>query len=218
MDSWRPGSLPGEYNRYAAPQASAASTGYAAWEAAAREVPLAGDVVRIADLASSQGLNSVTPMRRVIGILRQRSPGLSVEVTHTDLPANDFNALHQLMAGPLGCSGGQPGVFCSARAGSFYEPLFPPATIDLAWCATATHWLSRVPGPATPAAAEAWREQARRDWLRWVDCRAEELKPGGQVVMVGSSADFLGFTGAEGLMQMVRASLAELEDSPAVMP
>lgn len=197
----------GFYNRHSQPQAGAAAQGFALFERAAREVPL-DDLVEVADLACFHGGNSMEPMRRAACILRERSPGASIEVTHTDLPTNDFNPVFELLSGPDSYLG--PGVRASVRAGSFYQPLFRQASQSLIWCSAATHWLSRVPAPAHPTYAAQWSEQARQDWQAWIDSRAEELRPGGQLVMVGSGADSFGRTGAEGLVTMVRDTMAEV--------
>jgi hypothetical protein len=35
--------------------------------------------------------------------------------------------------------------FVLASGASFYQQCFPPASIDLGFCATAMHWLTNVP-------------------------------------------------------------------------
>ncbi len=206
----------GFYNQHSQQQAGAASLGYSALEAAAREVPLA-PVVRMADFGSSQGRNSLEPVRRALATLRARQNDLLVEVTHTDLPQNDFNSLIQLVGGADGYLAGQTGVYASARGGSFYLQLFPEATLQLGWSSIATHWLSQAPGALhvifsslADVPDPLWKEQARRDWESWVTHRQVELVPGGQVVMVGSRADDHGLTGAEALMEVVQTCLAEV--------
>lgn len=206
----------GFYNEHSQQQAGAASFGYSALETAAGEVPLAS-VVRMADFGSSQGRNSLEPVRRALAVLRKRRSDQVVEVTHTDLAQNDFNSLIQLVVSPDGYLAGQTGVYASARGGSFYLQLFPEVTLQLGWSSIATHWLSRAPSGLKvifSSLAEApdplWKEQARRDWEAWVTHRQVELVPGGQVVMVGSRADDQGLTGAEGLMEVVQACLAEV--------
>jgi hypothetical protein len=51
----------------------------------------------IADYGSSEGKNSLDPMRAAIAVLRARA-GLErpIFVYHTDLPANDFNSLFEV--------------------------------------------------------------------------------------------------------------------------
>ena len=80
-------------------------------------------------------------------------------------------------------------VYVLASGSSFYQQCFPPASIDLGFCATAMHWLTVTPaggiadalhsaassdGP-TKAAFEA---QASKDWETILLQRAKELKSG----------------------------------------
>ncbi len=195
------------YNRASQPQAGAAAQGIPLLQRAAWEIPLR-DSVSLADVACFHGLNSMAPLKAAIDILRQRNEEQLIEVTHTDLPTNDFGPVLDLVAGPESYK--RPGVYGSVRTGTFYEPLFAPGSQSLIWCSAATHWLSRVPGPATQLHAHLWQQQARQDWQTWIDCRASELCVGGQVVMVGSGADGYGRTGAEGLVTMVRETMTEV--------
>lgn len=195
------------YNRASQPQAGAAAMGLPLMERAAAEIPLSPGL-SLADISCFHGLNSMAPIKSAIRVLRERNPEQRIEVTHTDLPTNDFSPVLGLINGPESYL--VPGVYSSVRTGNFYQPIFAPGSQSLIWCSAATHWLSRVPGPATAMHAHLWQQQARQDWQTWIDCRAEELCPGGQVVMVGSGADQFGRTGAEGLVGMVRESLAEV--------
>ncbi len=204
LSGWLP-SAP-SYDAGSQPQAAAARTGFPALRQAARSLPLRGNCLRLVDLGCGQGANSLAPVQLALQELRCRT-ARPIEVVHTDLEGNDFGATLRMARGYQG-----PAIFSAARAGSFYEPLFPPASVHLAWCATATHWLSRAPGPQPEAqrsglaqaeARRLWSEQARQDWERWLACRAGELVKGGQVVVVGSGTDRFGRTGAEGLLRMV---------------
>ena len=54
--------------------------------------------VVIADYGSSQGRNSLRPMRAAIAVLRGRfGSERPICVTHTDLPGNDFSTLFQTL-------------------------------------------------------------------------------------------------------------------------
>lgn len=196
------------YNKASEPQAAAAALGLPMMVRAASEIPL-DDPVGLADVACFHGKNSMDPIRFAVAVIKERNPEQHIEVTHTDLVTNDFAPLLELVDKPE-TTYRQPGVYSSVRTGNFYEPLFAPGSQSLIWCSAATHWLSRVPGPATQMHAHLWQKQARDDWQRWIDCRAEELRVGGQVVMVGSGADNWGRTGAEGLVAMVRETQTEV--------
>lgn len=196
----------GYYNAHSRPQASASELGIPLLRRAAAEVPLnSGAAVGIADLGSSQGKNSMGPMREAIIALRSRDANVPIAVTHTDLPANDFNALFQLVANsPDSYLRGTENVYAFAAGGSFYVRLFPSRSIDLAWNSIAVHWLSSVPceipdhmwSPyAQGAVREAFRERAAQDWNDFLSARAAEMRPGAQIVVVASSADDRGFAG-----------------------
>jgi hypothetical protein len=93
-------------------------------------------------------------------------------------------------------------------AGSFYRPLVPPRSVQLAACLNAVHWLDRPPAvtmtdfvayrrplPArtglavsSPEATAAFRQQAECDLVRFLECRAGELVPGAKL-LVASPGD-----------------------------
>jgi salicylate 1-O-methyltransferase len=210
----------GYYNAHSRPQASANELGIPLLQRAASEIPLDGGRIGIADLGSSQGKNSMAPMRAAIETLRSRSADVSISVTHTDLPANDFNALFELVASSENSYlHGTSGVYAFAAGGSFYTRLFPERSVDLAWNSIAVHWLSGVPCQipgniwstlAQGSVREQFRKRAADDWNAFLQARAAELRPGAQMVIVASSGDERGFTGAEGLMNIANAQLQEL--------
>jgi SAM dependent carboxyl methyltransferase len=54
---------------------------------------------------------------------------------------------------------------------------------------------------------EALRAQSKRDWEAFLRERLRELRPGGQVVVVGGASRADGLSGAEGLFEMANAQL-----------
>ena len=156
-----------------------------------------GEPFHIADYGAADGGTSIDLHRAAISALRARAPRLPVCVTYTDLPRNDYSALFTTI------HGGRPGVrsyrdehddvFVYAAATSFFEPIFPPRTIDFGFSATAMHWLSALPCPvgdhihmvgARGEELAALRERARADWQDILLARASELKPGGRLMTV----------------------------------
>jgi hypothetical protein len=114
-----------------------------------------------------------------------------VAVVHTDLPANDFSSLFTTVEHDPDTYR-RPGVYTYAAGRSFYEQLLPDASVHLGWSATATLWLRRVPGPlpghlfsyaAAGAARSRWNDAATHDWTTFLQRRARELAPGGQLVV-----------------------------------
>jgi len=183
-------------------------------------LPADGAPFRAADLGAAAGTNSLEPMRAVVDGVRARTgTDTPVTVVHTDILANDFNALLSNVLTTPGSYATAPGVFAFAEARSFYERLFHAGELHLAWSAIAVHWLSRVPEPipehifssrATGAVRAALERQSRRDWAAFLTHRADELVPGGQLVVVGGAAADDGASGAEGLMDAADAELVEL--------
>src|SRR5262249_13742647 len=116
--------------------------------------------------------------------------------------SNDFNQLFTALErarrdGLFGVN-----VYPSVIGGSFYGPLRPPGTVHFATCFNAVHWLDRVPTIAfddfvsyrpplpgrpglasAPAITAAFRRQAERDLIRFLECRARELAAGGRLVI-----------------------------------
>ena len=90
----------GEYNKHAKLQAGGASLALPFLEKAIQNVtldPSNGPVV-IADYGSSQGKNSLIPMRCAVRSLRKRiGPDRAVSVFHIDQPQNDFNSLFSVL-------------------------------------------------------------------------------------------------------------------------
>jgi hypothetical protein len=86
----------GFYNRNSALQAAGIALLAPLWSSACRTANLGEGPIRILDLASSQGRNSMVPMAAAIDAVRHRSePGRAIEIVHTDLPTNDFTALFE---------------------------------------------------------------------------------------------------------------------------
>ena len=212
------------YARHSGVQHSAENNGMPMLARALEAVALPADGApfRAADLGAAAGTNSLDPMRAVVeGVRRRTGTETPVTVVHTDILDNDFNALlHNVLSTP-GSYAQMPGVFAFAEARSFYEPLFPAGELHLAWTAIAVHWLSRLPAQvpghifstsATGDVREAFARQAREDWNAFLTHRADELVPGGQLVVVGGAAADDGSSGAEGLMAAANAVLVELVD------
>jgi hypothetical protein len=166
-------------------------------------------VVVVADLGAAGGRNELEPMTAAITRLRDRGVAAPVTVVHTDIPTNDFTTLFETVEQSPHTYLDQPDVYAFAAGRSFYERIFPAGTLALGWSAIAVHWLSVVPAPivghvyctfATGAARDAFAEQSATDWRAFLDGRAAELRPGGQLVVVGGAARDDGGSGADALM------------------
>ncbi|WP_432176832.1 hypothetical protein [Streptomyces sp. Tue6028] len=191
-------------------------------------LPEGDEVFRVADLGVAAGTNSLEPMRALVEDIRKRTSAVTpVVVVHTDIPANDFNAMFSTVTGSPQSYAHEPEVFACAEARSFYEPLFPPAELHVVWSAIAVHWLSRLPRAvpdhifsfrATGDIREALRAQSRRDWETFLELRARELRAGGQLVVLGGASADDGSSGAEGLMDAADAVLGDLVRRKEITP
>jgi hypothetical protein len=221
----------GAYNRYAALPAGGAGLALPFLEKAVRDLaPGSGDrPVVIADYGSSQGKNSLAPMRLAITSLRPRiGPSRPIVVYHIDQPTNDFNSLFEVLAADSDrYDRDEPNVFPCAIGRSFYESVLPPDSVHLGWCSYAAVWLSRIPTPipghfialrSSGAVRAEFERQALHDWEDFLALRARELVPGGRLVVVLPALADDGSSGFEGIMDHANAVLAEMVEEGAIAP
>jgi hypothetical protein len=219
----------GAYNRHASLPARGGAFAMPHLENAARLVPLetAGGPIVIADYGSSQGRNSLAPMRAAITALRARvGSQRPILVYHEDLPVNDFNTLFETLANdPQSYASDLPNVFPCAIGRSFYEQVLPPDHVHLGWCSYAAMWMSRIPAQipghffalaSTGEARAAFLEQGARDWERFLSLRAAELKPGGRLIAVFPGADDDGTSAFHDIMDRANATLADMVDEGTI--
>jgi hypothetical protein len=186
----------GLYNKNAAIPAAGGALALPLLEQAARVIALDDGErpIVLADYGSSEGKNSLQPMSAAIAVLRARV-GLKrpIFVYHTDLPANDFASLFQVLHSHSDSYlRRDQNVFAGAIGRSFYESVLPPNHVDLGWSSYAAVWLSQIPCqipdhffiPCSTAAARAeFDRQAALDWETFLSLRAAELRPTGRLVV-----------------------------------
>jgi hypothetical protein len=219
----------GAYNRNAAIPASGGAFAIPLLEKAAQQISLNSDdrPIVIADYGSSQGKNSLAPIRSAIATLRMRAGRQrSIFVCHTDLPANDFSEMFALLeSDPESYLQGEPQVFPYAIGRSFYRSLFPPDYVDLGWSSYAAVWLSQIPVqipdhffiPCSTGSVRAeFDRQAARDWESFLTLRAAELRAGGRLVVALPALDHDGTVGFASMMNHANAELFELVAAGAI--
>jgi gibberellin A4 carboxyl methyltransferase len=172
-------------------------------EAAVASLPLPASAqpVTVLDLGCSEGRNAIHVMTTIVAGLRQRT-GQPLQTIYSDLPSNNFNRLFANLE-EARCAGLVPaGVYASAVGGSFYGPLMPPRTVHFATCFNSIQWLDQLPSEpvpdfvayrrphpprpglaVSPEATAAFKGQAERDLVRFLECRAHELVPGGKLLL-----------------------------------
>jgi hypothetical protein len=193
----------GYYDRHSGAQLSSIQALQDWVDRAVAELPLpaAAQPVTVLDLGSSEGGNAVRVMADIAAGLRRRTGG-PLQTVYSDLPGNNFNRLFANLE-DAGRAGLFPaGVFPAAVGGSFYGPLRPPGSVHLATCFNSIQWLDRLPAvpladavayrrpnpprpglAVSPEVTAAFRRQAEQDLVRFLECRARELLPGGKLLL-----------------------------------
>ena len=185
----------GAYNRHAKFQADGGNLALLLIQEAAENIEVGNEPIVIADYGSSQGRNSLKPIRAAIDALHRRlGSGQPILVYHIDLPVNDFSSLFKTLdADADSYSASLPNIYPCAVGRSFYESVLPAGCVHIGWSAYAVQWLSRIPSVPVDhfwftrlnAAARAiYERQAAKDWESFLAFRASELRPGGRLVVV----------------------------------
>jgi hypothetical protein len=220
----------GAYNKYAKIPAGGAALAVPFLEKAVRNITLnpADQFLVIADYGSSQGKNSLAPMRIAIGNLRLRGlrPNTPIFVFHIDQASNDFNTLFEVLdADPDRYTLDEPNVFPCAVGRSFYQQVLPPDSVHLGWCSYAAVWLSRIPSLipghffpplSTGEVRAAFERQGAEDWEAFLSLRAIEMRPGARLVVVLPGLSDNGSSGFAEVMDSANAVLSEMVDEGAI--
>ena len=211
----------GFYNRNSAAQAAGIGLLSQLWAMACETANLGDGSVRILDLASSQGRNSMAPMAMAIETVRRRTgANRAIETIHTDLPSNDFTALFEaILTDPSSYLNNRKGVFPAAIGRSYLEPLVPPQTVHLAWNTWSMQWMSHLPESASDHVLAGMSNNSdllaavariqMEDWTRFLAMRGRELLPGGRL-LTAFTARTEAETGWEWLLGELWASILDL--------
>jgi hypothetical protein len=193
----------GYYDQHSAAQLSSIQALQGWVEDAVAKLPLPDPAqpVTLLDLGSSEGANAIRLVAGIIGGLRRRTDQ-PVQTIYSDLASNNFNQLFANLEQARRAGLFPAGVYPGAVGGSFYGPLLPPSTVHLATCFNAIQWLDRLPEVplpndvayrrphpprpglvVSPEATAAFTRQAEQDLVRFLECRARELVPGGKLLL-----------------------------------
>jgi hypothetical protein len=219
----------GSYNLHAKIPAGGGSLALPYLEKAAQScaLPPGSNAIVMADYGSSQGKNSLSPMRAAIRCFRTRVGNeRAVMVVHVDQHANDFNTLFDVLhRDPERYALDDPNVFPCAIGRSFYESVLPQGQVDLGWCSYAAVWLRHIPSlipghfmslGCTGDVRAAFDLQAAEDWRLFLSLRARELRVGGRLVVVLPGLSDTGGSGLESVFNSTNTVLAELVDERVI--
>ena len=170
-----------------------------------------GARLRVADMGCADGGTSIEMWRRVLGELRKSLPSRPIEIVYTDLPRNDFSQLFRTIHNQTDVAsyyGEVDEIYPFASGTSFHQRIFPEASLNLAFSATASHYISKVPCNigdhvhmvgAKGKEREAYEAVGRSEWDNLLGLRARELVIGGCLVFLNFGIDakgrYLGHTG-----------------------
>lgn len=213
----------GLYNRHSGLQQANLQSALPLLEDAARAIAAhSHGPVTIVDYGASQGRNSMGPMAAAIDHVRAKDANRPVQIVHTDLPSNDFTSLFGLLdSDPASYLAGRENVFPLAVGRSYFGPILPPDSVDLGWSSNALHWMSRSPVDVPDHGWGIFSQSAEAraavdavladDWLRFLQARSTELRPGGRIIcqFMGRGPDSHGFEWMAGHFWQ---SIMELQD------
>lgn len=141
---------------------------------------------RIAEFGCSGGRNSIEPVKTIVG---NTPNGAVFEAILEDLPTNPWHQVTEIVDSHRVAL---PHVRFLCAGTSFYEPVCAPKSLDLAYSYVSVHFLSNAPPlkdhliyheSQDAQAQKLWSEQAASDWERLLLLRANEMKPGGKLLL-----------------------------------
>ncbi|CAM8973058.1 unnamed protein product [Rhodiola kirilowii] len=160
----------------------------------------------LADLGCSSGPNSLKAVWEIANMIFSnhyscRLQNLELRIYLNDLPCNDFNSIFSLLPEFYNKFENRS-VFLSAVPGSFYGRLFPSRSLHFIHSSSSLHWLSQAPkgletkdgnplnkckiyiSKTSPTSVlKAYLAQFQADFTTFLESRAEELVPGGCMVL-----------------------------------
>ncbi|EOA18820.1 hypothetical protein CARUB_v10007434mg [Capsella rubella] len=162
---------------------------------------------RIVDFGCSIGPNTFHAVQNIIDTVKLKHlkesqenslVPLEFQVCFNDQPNNDFNTLFRTLPSSFGQEYLSMGV-----PGSFYGRVLPRNSIHIGYTSYTTHWLSKVPEHVCDKKSSAWNRsyihcnylieevtnaykiQFTKDMSLFLEARAEELVPGGLMIVLG---------------------------------
>ncbi|KAK6127662.1 hypothetical protein DH2020_038578 [Rehmannia glutinosa] len=155
---------------------------------------------RVADLGCSVGPNTFIAVDNVLEAVKLKYLNTDHEtpdfqVYFNDHAINDFNTLFKSLPP-------NREYYASGVPGSFYTRLFPRASLHIVHCSYSIHWLSQLPREITDKNSRVWNKgkihyvgageevinaysrQHAIDFSKFLDVRAQEIVPGGLIMLI----------------------------------
>ncbi|KAL3379103.1 hypothetical protein AABB24_000030, partial [Solanum stoloniferum] len=194
------------------------------------------NTIYITELGCSVGPNTFSSMQHIVEALKDKylyqdqviDSTKSIpefQIFFNDQVTNDFNTLFRSL--PVDRS-----YYASGVPGSFHGRLFPSRSIHFAHCSCAIHWLSKIPKELLDKNSPAWNKgliayagasnveivnayvaQFERDMEMFFNARAEEIVPGGMMVLFTPFSGYLRLLGFFGSSLMDMVNEGKLDES-----
>lgn len=191
-----------DYNEHSASQASAADilcqwlTKYTSQ--ALEESVGEGEPFRVAEYGCATGGSSISPLKSILAGIdkwndtEEEKSNHELIVTLNDMPLNNWEELEATVEPVF------PDVtFDYAKRSMYADCVAPPKSVHVAYSCLAQHWLndgspSTLPEgclwgnqlPLNHPDRKVWEESSRYDWSRFLELRAQEIAPGGYIIIV----------------------------------
>ncbi|KAL1226062.1 putative S-adenosylmethionine-dependent methyltransferase [Cardamine amara subsp. amara] len=160
--------------------------------------------LRIADFGCATGPNTFHIVENIIDSVKSTHVKennvvpLEFQVFFNDQPNNDFSTLFRTQS-----PSSEREYFSAGVPGSFYDRVLPRNSIHIGHTSYTTHWLSKVPEHVCDKKSLAWNKnyiqcnnlleevtrayqvQFKKDMKVFVEARAEEIVPGGLMIVLG---------------------------------
>ena len=211
----------GYYDAHSTFQAAVAESGKTLLQNAVAALSLtASGEATIADYGCSEGRNSMATIAPLELLAGRGVAGFGV--LHNDLPTNDWLSLAKNLSSPDSYLARFPQARALFAPRGFFERVTLPSSVTLGTSGSAVHWLSRQPpdldmprslyrsdAPASELAKIL--KQAAADWRAFLEARAEELQPGGVLLV-----QMLGSDGSSNPVRVSAAGLLKLMNECAL--
>ena len=107
------------------------------------EALLSNESFVIADYGCAGGGNSLPLFDPVIQFVRSKNPSKKIIIYLNDIPVNDFDITLRTVRDHFPTD---KNIEPIAVKRSFFDQVLPDNTVDIGFCFTAAHWLSKHPG------------------------------------------------------------------------